>query len=611
MVADTMNGTEDTNSRCTTDMEQQPVQPSINSPDEETPNAWRFSLLHVLYEQQQQNQQCDVQLLTSDGCMLGAHACVLAAASPTICALLAAEPDGTRPTLQTFLPRTVLDLVLELVYTGEIASQISEDGIQHLRQASNDMGFTLWQGLFSKDREEVKQEVDPVVVIFEAPHETSGHEDVHQQCDCDEDGGGGGVNGCQDMEMVEAQLEEQSGGLVENKDNSSVLHAMEIKSEATVSATQTSRAEATLPAVQKSEVKGKQVVKKKAAKGVLDPRKPFLCDICPKTFSHRRDLDKHAMTHTGERPFLCQVCSATFARRDNLKAHQIIHTKDRPFQCEECGAKFARCEGLKEHQGIHVKGRPLRCEQCQKSFKHRRALSRHLRTAHGNRHPVECDLCGRELKSEALLRSHKKATHYPKTNECDVCGALFGTSSSLRQHTMTHRKPFKCKSCPKGFAVKWLLEQHLLGNSKCSGGRENLVCRFCSKPFKYKFTLVEHEKVHTSETSHKCRDCGKGFVTTAKLKVHINMQHMEESPLKCKVCGRVFPKEYLLRKHSKTHTEPKKRGPKPRQKLSAVSSVPSSASSGGNAPRANARLSGGHQANSNDRLSGLMNARVS
>ncbi|KAN0073153.1 hypothetical protein V8E54_008373 [Elaphomyces granulatus] len=58
--------------------------------------------------------------------------------------------------------------------------------------------------------------------------------------------------------------------------------------------------------------------------------KKYICAVetCNKTFTRKADLERHRVTHTGERPFACEVksCDRTgtkaFARRDKLKEHR-------------------------------------------------------------------------------------------------------------------------------------------------------------------------------------------------------------------------------------------------------------------------------------------------
>ena len=49
------------------------------------------------------------------------------------------------------------------------------------------------------------------------------------------------------------------------------------------------------------------------------------CQTCGKQFAKKCNLDRHKLTHTGEKPYLCRVCSAAFARSDNCMRHEKTH----------------------------------------------------------------------------------------------------------------------------------------------------------------------------------------------------------------------------------------------------------------------------------------------
>ena len=51
------------------------------------------------------------------------------------------------------------------------------------------------------------------------------------------------------------------------------------------------------------------------------------CELCEKTFTHRKDLLRHQCTIHGDKLFECPLCPYKTARKDNLIPHQKVHTK--------------------------------------------------------------------------------------------------------------------------------------------------------------------------------------------------------------------------------------------------------------------------------------------
>lgn len=104
----------------------------------------------------------------------------------------------------------------------------------------------------------------------------------------------------------------------------------------------------------------------------------FSCMDCGKGFSTPHGLEVHVRrTHTGQRPFVCNVCHKSFGHADSLNQHRLVHNMDRSFQCKQCGKSFKRSSTLSTHMLIHSDTRPYACPYCGKRFHQKSDMKKH------------------------------------------------------------------------------------------------------------------------------------------------------------------------------------------------------------------------------------------
>ncbi|XP_075695858.1 zinc finger and BTB domain-containing protein 16 [Rhinoderma darwinii] len=139
------------------------------------------------------------------------------------------------------------------------------------------------------------------------------------------------------------------------------------------------------------------------------------------------------------------------------------------------------------------------------------------------------------------------------SERCTVCGANLPDNDSVEHHRKLHSgmKTYGCELCGKRFLDSLRLRMHLLAHS---AGAKAFVCEQCGAQFSKEDAYEAHRRTHNgSDMAVFCLLCGKRFQTQIALQQHMEVHAGVRSYI-CSECNRTFPSHTALKRHLRSHT---------------------------------------------------------
>ncbi|XP_062857582.1 zinc finger protein 770 [Trichomycterus rosablanca] len=338
------------------------------------------------------------------------------------------------------------------------------------------------------------------------------------------------------------------------------------------------------------------------------------CSVCLKQFDFFSKLQRHLLTHSGERPFSCAVCKKAFRQASHLKAHLRCHSRPNGTSERALGADESEvsCTNLEEGYVLNVRSEILKDAKSESQPDHQNCkfwdlddvknaeLVPYSEDATITQNKVDgSDQTQEQLRfryrkedRRIMDDTHtlkKKTANLPSRYQCAVCLKCFSAPSKLKRHVLIHSslRPFGCKFCTKAFRQLAHLKVHMVthlsqrhirarrnipksGKRHPQGTTEALKCLYepqkrnpteepvpVKEPNESTFNMESFPKNMTS-LNYKCPTCLKCFSAPSKLRRHC-LIHTGQRPFQCSICGRAFRQPSHLKSHYSVHTGAKKK----------------------------------------------------
>lgn len=256
---------------------------------------------------------------------------------------------------------------------------------------------------------------------------------------------------------------------------------------------------------------------------------------CGNKFTQRYLFIDHLQVHKNPDYFKCQICTKTFTTRRSLEKHVKSHNvRERNFHCDECDKSFLEQRTLDWHKLKHLpeSERNFQCPQCEKKFASEYLMRQHISTFHDKKYSRSCDICGKNFSRKHAYAQHMEehAGAAPTFETCDICGAKLSNKSNLKQHIKLQHleKDLNKQTCPYCAKVSpnpIALRVHINYVHKME---RKHICQYCNKAFARPLQLKEHMGTHTGEALFECSYCDRTFMSHANMYKHQKSQHRKE-----------------------------------------------------------------------------------
>jgi KRAB domain-containing zinc finger protein len=249
-------------------------------------------------------------------------------------------------------------------------------------------------------------------------------------------------------------------------------------------------------------------------------------------------------------PFLCQDnLNEQLLHGDESLAHQTTMKDQQSTHCgpypSSCNKSYTNMKVLKEGQSIHSQKRPFSLFREENGFRAYKCVSQLALQ-------FSCEVCSKQFKFESDLKNHQY-THIEETPFS--CAVYCGAYPSCSNKSYTNMKVLEERQFihSEKQALSLFREENGFRAYKCiSPLAFRFSCEVCSKSFRYRSDLRNHQLTHGEERQFSCAVCNKLFKRLKDVEVHQRM-HSEERPFPCDLCNKSFKSHFCRKRHQLSH----------------------------------------------------------
>lgn len=282
----------------------------------------------------------------------------------------------------------------------------------------------------------------------------------------------------------------------------------------------------------------------------------IVCPVCDKELPSKRRLKVHMVLHSDKKA-TCPHCGKDFTEEYKLKRHvREVHDHLKDHVCSTCGKSFARADKLFQHELVHVpkSDQPVEWVPIQSDVPiPQEALK--MSSSDESSDSSDSSSDNELLPEQAAVTKQESLSYSDWTLSCcltcitcaQVCRGFKDSLMHMkRKHPLAEeqtdkKKAYRCLCCPKSFArrdnLKNHLKRHVFGIKSSShkkitsswAEKQLWQCKRCERLLKGISKYVNHvDDLHPNEDKLMCPLCDKAVDSNKELKSHV-LKHKDRT----------------------------------------------------------------------------------